>query len=553
MSGFTNPNNMDPWSTQGLLNDPVINPGGTSVPPQQQQQQRQPYQYPPQAGATTTAQLAPRTKRPRSASPAAPSKRNKASHSSIPDSILLASQLKDPATRNEALKTLLKLSSSADVNYSLAEVPHGTVLLQALIDVVHDECLDYKTHVDKTKHLVEKPVFDASKTWTEPPTQERAAWIHHVQQHFQQGDYNTKLLQTILIILRNFSYVSSNVRLLRQEDFIWSILIACLYEPHHQHETHDEFSSLANHNLALHALSTLLNLSQQPQLDVSGQLQVCDALFLQDSPLPQLGWGGMQLAKRFNTKEDSIDAPPIMVKQIASSHLIQIWTLFSAIQHVITNPTTPRSLLMVALDFLKECLDQVGSVVSLDVKEEIPSMGAILKELPFPIMEKCVDCLWIPRLGPDALDYVNPLHTMVARVSALKLKMGYDATVDTDLRDRALDVLVPWLSLDEVELGTKLAFQQNRKDVQTKLYDALVPILTTRVGRNDAPLLATQVLKYMASSKENEAGLLYIQERILELASRDARVAQLAFTHLYARDEQGDSGEEEQSEQEEGS
>jgi hypothetical protein len=378
-------------------------------------------------------------------------------------------------------------------------------------------------------------------------------------------------LQTILIILRNFSFVSANILVMRKHDDIWSILISCLYEEY-SHERELEYGGMPTYNLALHALYTLLNMAQQPQLDVTGQLQLCDSLFLDNAPLLQtLGMGGMQLARAFHPKEQHVvvDIPISSVMEIATLHLQQVWSLFSALAHVITNPTCPRLLLMLALDFLKECCNQVGSVVlSSDYhhptdddnnnnnnnNNNIPTMAAILRELPSEVIDKLVDCLWIPRLGPDALDYVNPVHTMVARVGFLKLKSGYDATVDADLRDRALDVLVPWLSLDEAHLAPKLGFSRGDGDKTTlSFWNALVPILTTRVGRNDAPSLAAQVLKYMASSSENQEGLLYIQEYILELASRDARIAQLAFTHLYRKESQvvlGGSGAEEVSDEE---
>jgi len=533
MSGNANGGHMDAWSTQGLLNDPFINPGG-DVPQERQQ-------YPPQQ------QQYQRPKRPRSTSPAAPSsKRSKPSHNTS-DSSVLAAQLKDPKTRNQALQTLLKYSNSPDLNYSLGET-HGNDVLQALVDIIHKECLDYETHLKNAPSKEhDMPVLSAEDTWKEPPTKERQAWIQHVQKQLETPHFNPKLLQTILITLRNLSFVSANIRLMRNNDDIWSVLIGCLYEQHAEYS--EESGGSVSYNLALHALFTLLNMAQQPQLDVTGQLKVCDALFLENSPLPQLGWGGMQLAKRFDFREDTVDIPSSMVLEISASHLIQIWSLFSALRHVLTNPTSPRSLLMVALDLLKECLDQVGGVVAIDAKEDIPSMASILRELPEDIIQKCMDCLWIPRLGPDALDYVNPLTNMVARVSALKLRMGYDANVDTDLRDRALDVLVPWLSLDERILAEKLGRTSDGR-IQTRLYDALVPILTTRVGRNDAPVLATQLLKYMASTSENEEGLLYIQDRMLELASRDARVAQLAFTHLYRKKENDGGSDGAESEEE---
>jgi hypothetical protein len=238
----------------------------------------------------------------------------------------------------------------------------------------------------------------------------------------------------------------------------------------------------------------------------------------------------MWLAKKFDSKEDVVDVPTSMVLEIAMPHLVQVWSLFSALGRVVSDFQTPRAVLLVALDLLKEMMDQVGGVVAVDAKEEIPSMSSIMKQLPLGILERLVDFLWIPRLGPDALDYVNPLHNVVSRVSTLKLRMGYDATVDADLRDRALDVLVPWLALDEATLSKTLGSPKHC----ARLYNAVIPILTTTVGRNDAPVLGAQLLKYMSgSSPSNETGMLYIQDRIVELASRDARVAQLAFAHLY--------------------
>mmetsp|Transcript_30970 Transcript_30970/g.71373 ORF Transcript_30970/g.71373 Transcript_30970/m.71373 type:complete len:169 (+) Transcript_30970:3-509(+) len=159
-------------------------------------------------------------------------------------------------------------------------------------------------------------------------------------------------------------------------------------------------------------------------------------------------------------------------------------------------------------------------------------MRQILQQIPFDVMQRLVDFLWIPRLGPDALDYVNPIHNIVSRVSTLKLLMGYDATVDTDLRDRSLDVLVPLVNhfpQDKDEYGGCRGVHA----FAPRLYDALVPILTTQVGRNDAPMLANSLLKALSRHPKNRDGLIYAQERILSLASKDARIAQVALGHLY--------------------
>jgi hypothetical protein len=532
---------MEPFAS--LLDDPVLNPG---IAVQQQQQQQQ----------------APARKRPRSTSPHPSSKRQKLA---VPDVARVAADLKNPSKRNDTLQTLLKLSSSHDLNYTLGGEQAGTSttsgdqVLHALTDICY-ECLDMGYQHQRPESVTgagagavpfprQEAVFSAEGTWTEPPTKERAQWARHAQIQLEQPKHKqANVLQTILIIFRNLSFVSANVRLMRHNEHVWSILIGCLYETHGNY-TEDSTSGVGLYNLALHSLHTLLNMAQQPQLDVTGQLTVCDTLFLHDACLNKLGWGGMWLAKKFDSREDVVDVPTSMVLEIALPHLVQIWSLFSALGRVIHDIQTPRAVLLVALDLLKECMDQVGGVVAVDAKEEIPSMSSIMKQLPRSILERLVDFLWIPRLGPDALDYVNPLHNVVSRVSTLKLRMGYDATVDTDLRDRALDVLVPWLALqEEVVLSKYLGSSPNG---WARLYNAVLPILTTTVGRNDAPVLGAQLLKYMSSSPTNQTGMMYIQDRIVELASRDARMAQLAFTHLYKSSSSSKAQEKSESEDDE--
>lgn len=159
------------WSAPSLMNDrPVLNDAGAASVAEQPISSQQ-----------------SSTKRPRS--PAAPPhqpalKRNK---SNSPDSTVLATQLKNPTTRNQALQTLLQLSSNATVNYALDHDKAGggmNDVLNALVEIVYTECLDYKTHVQNTqqyKQDKDKLVLSASQTWKTPPTRERTAWFQHVQ------------------------------------------------------------------------------------------------------------------------------------------------------------------------------------------------------------------------------------------------------------------------------------------------------------------------------------------------------------------------------------
>jgi hypothetical protein len=70
--------------------------------------------------------------------------------------------------------------------------------------------------------------------------------------------------------------------------------------------------------------------------------------------------------------------------------------------------------------------------------------------------------------------------------------------------------------------------------IRVELYDSLIPILTTTVGRSDSSMLAVQLLRELAKAfDENKDGFLYVKGRLIELASRDARVSQLVWTDLY--------------------
>jgi hypothetical protein len=137
----------------------------------------------------------------------------------------------------------------------------------------------------------------------------------------------------------------------------------------------------------------------------------------------------------------------------------------------------------------------------------------------------------------SSFDYVEQAGM---RVHPLKLLAGYNAVIDFDCRDRALDVLVPLLELDSprmaIRLGQKLVKDGtgSRPTMRAEIYDSLIPILTTNVGRSDSPILAAQCLRELSKAvDENKNGFQYIKGRLVELASRDARVSQLIWTDLY--------------------
>ena len=105
---------------------------------------------------------------------------------------------------------------------------------------------------------------------------------------------------------------------------------------------------------------------------------------------------------------------------------------------------------------------------------------------------------------------------------------------------------MPLLELNSPALARRLGndIGNGRNRTKNRLYDALLPILTTQVGRNEAPLLATQLLRELAKSEENKMGFLYLQGRLVALASHDQRVAHLVFNHLYTIVDKGPSATE---------
>lgn len=122
--------------------------------------------------------------------------------------------------------------------------------------------------------------------------------------------------------------------------------------------------------------------------------------------------------------------------------------------------------------------------------------------------------------------YVDPSKHAVARIAPLKLVATYDQTIDSDVRDRALEVLVPLIELDSprmaIRVGTMCSFR-----------DVILPILTTATGRGDAALLGTQLLKELGQAEENQSQIMAIQPQLVELASSNLRVSRLVWGDLF--------------------
>lgn len=488
-------------------------------------------------------------KRPRSVSPTPGNQATSPFPRNVQDNSLGA-RLRDPLLRNGALNELMKLTVKHDKNYSL----NGDSTLDGLAAVFF-EVIEWRPLEES-----DSPVFHSQRAWTCHPTKESAAFSQFCKRKLSKGNLSPekrKYLDSVVVIIRNLSFVAANLRLLAYSPRIMQILVGSLYESANSKNCGgDDFGTNSSTSglLALSALNTLVNLA--PYLDVTGQKMLCDKLFYsvatsEEAPVvPSAetfgqaangawGFGSLWLAKRFDTKEDIVhDISPKLLRLLTQEHIVAVWSIFPALAEVLTDSTASRLVIMTAVELLQEFINHarvgvVGSVEDQEGASEIPNARAILVHVPSKTLERLTGLLHIPRLGPDALEYVDPLHNIVPRVTTLKLLMGYDATVDTDVRDRALDVLVPLMELDSPRMAIRLGTESSSRS-NNCLFDAIFPILSTKVGRNEAPLLATQLLRELSKAQENRGGFLYIQERLLELASKDARVAQLVFNHLQA-------------------
>ena len=114
----------------------------------------------------------------------------------------------------------------------------------------------------------------------------------------------------------------------------------------------------------------------------------------------------------------------------------RVWAVFPALSKLLTDSTSPRLVIMTALDLLQEFINhaRVGVVGEVDVEADLPDARSIVVHMPTKVLNRLSDLLYVPRLGPDSLDYIDPVHNIVTRVTTLKLLMSYDATVDTDVR-----------------------------------------------------------------------------------------------------------------------
>lgn len=399
------------------------------------------------------------------------------------------------------------------------------------------------------------------------------------------------LLAVVLMIIRNISYVAGNVRYLVQSSHILRLLSGCLYyrqsnkvitPANEQHwgsttgaaaaaaagTTTSSTTSTTTTNLCQLAIQTLINLA--PHMDITGRKVFVDRtlLSLQSEQINSkttgdhtasvtqsygqanlLGWGGMLLAKRYyeNRDETLSKIPNYIVQGLVSDYIRTTISIFPALiytldcdvdssteqhqRHHLVQQQQQRSVILSTLELLKELLDNTDT-------------HSIFVHTPDTLLSRLVHFLWVPRLGPDSLDYMDPICNVVTRVSTLKLLTGYDATIDFELRDRSTEILVQLTNLSpdlkrrvgrrrcrSTITATTSAFDnvmvQTTKQHNARLYESLLSMIRTKVGRNDASTLACQLLANLVMVPENLAGIMYIERRLINVASYDPNVANL--------------------------
>lgn len=486
-------------------------------------------------------------KRPRSTSPLPSSTPGKRKARLVSEDNEIAKKLRDPSQRNHALNHLLSVTNS-DLSYTLED---GQIL-QALADIFFETLGWYKLKPSRSNSY---PSFLATQAWAEHATPEGQEWAAFCSRQLAKGRLgkdDLKLLEALLVILRNLSFVAANHRLLAYSPDTLSVLVGALYETTSTNVGSSEDTGVSNTSsaIATNAVHALVNLA--PYLDVTGQKLLCDKLFLVNNmseEIPALpaasdfgqvadgkfGFGSLWLAKRLDTKEDIVsDVSNDMIFELTRSYLFSVWAVFPALLKVLTDSSAPRSLLMMAVELLQEFIVHArsGPVESAGSRgQQFPTARSILVNTPAAVLQRLVDLLYIPRLGSDSLDYVDPTICIVTRVNTLRMMLGYDATVDTDLRDRALDVLVPLLELDSADIAQRLGVSTT-SGVIKQLLDSVLPILTTQVGRSEAPSLAVQLLKELSKADGIKVACSYTTEKLVELASTDAKIAHLALNFM---------------------
>ena len=89
------------------------------------------------------------------------------------------------------------------------------------------------------------------------------------------------------------------------------------------------------------------------------------------------------------------------------------------------------------------------------------------------------------------------------------------------------------ISTPSKDYGINIATSTNVPN--TKLYDAVIPAVTTKVGIAPTPLVAVKLLQNLASIPENIPGISYFQRKLIKVAT-SVDVSNEQISHILFKD-----------------
>ncbi len=316
----------------------------------------------------------------------------------------------------------------------------------------------------------------------------------------------------------------------------------------------------ASNNICLHAVNAIFNLASF--LDITGEKMFLD-LYLFDGDLEpvqnqtkgaksnetvdvndyidpsiygkikNMAWSAMFLAKHYSNKDGILTKiPEGLFRPAVRNYVKALWTVFPPLTGLL-RVRTSRSVVIATLETIILLVDNPGN-------------REIFLHTPDALLGQLVHLLWIPRLGTDSLEYVDPIINSVSRVSAMKLLGGYDIQVDYEVRDRSVEILQKLTDFSDelkIRVGKKIVitpsdnYNVDKATVFnqpcTRLYDAILPALTTKVGRDHTAQFAAKFLANLASVEENRPGILYAERKILKATTMvSPEIATILFNEV---------------------
>lgn len=242
-----------------------------------------------------------------------------------------------------------------------------------------------------------------------------------------------------------------------------------------------------------------------------------------------LGFGGMNLAKRYDAKAETLEnIPDSVVWGLVGSHVRTVLALFPALLAAL-DPDDVTSAAGWHRPSVQAVLELLAALI------ENPDNKGVFLCVPDALLRRLTDMLFLPRLGPDSMDYLDPVSNVVTRVVALKLRMGYDATIDSDMRDRACDLLVKLT--DSTRCAGRLVRRRHgasSRRMNVRLYDSLLSMISSSSGRGDAGPLAARLLSNLALVPGNK-GMLYVERKLISMSAKDPRIANIACNGIFNR------------------